>query len=79
MVVGVGVKTATEDRLDAGGISLRPKVGGREECVMGNSLTCPSGIGWCQYSPPLMAKVVMIWLIVKDSQALWGTSLVDEV
>ena len=39
MVVVAGVKTGTEGRLDAGGISPRPKVGGREEYVMGNSIT----------------------------------------
>ena len=43
MVVGAGVKKGTEGRHDAGGISLRPKVGGREKCVIGNSITHLSG------------------------------------
>ena len=38
MLVGAGVKTGTEGRLDPGGINPRPKVGEREEYVMGNSI-----------------------------------------
>ena len=46
MVMGAGVKTGTEGRLDPGSINPRPKVGGREEYVMGScpiALHCPTG------------------------------------